>query len=122
MPGKHHLRGFKIAKKSARRFAARGRCSASSLAQTPPWKKARSAPDLRNMSEVGREPLHKQIVSPIRSLPPQSKTASGAPDHSISIQSVYLLIIHTNNLMGARVENRPQVVSMGTEECNNEHP
>ena len=44
MPGKHHLREFKIAKKSARRFAARGRCSASSLAQTPPWKKARSAP------------------------------------------------------------------------------
>ena len=27
MPGKHHLRGFKIAKKSARRFAARGRWS-----------------------------------------------------------------------------------------------
>ena len=83
MPGKHHLRGFKIAKKigsplrgswtmlrighrlcivkrharktsltgvqiakkkSARRYAARGRCSASSLGQTPPWKKARSAP------------------------------------------------------------------------------
>ena len=73
---KHHLRGFKIAKKnrlaatrlghqiakkigsplrgsdikiakknkSARRYAARGRCSASSLGQTPPWKKARSAP------------------------------------------------------------------------------
>ena len=32
-------------KKSARRYAARGRCSASSLGQTPPWKKARSAPD-----------------------------------------------------------------------------
>ena len=46
MPGKHHLRGFKIApKKSARRYAARGRCSASSLGQPPPpWKKARSAP------------------------------------------------------------------------------
>ena len=43
MPGKHHLRGF-IAKKSARRYAASGRCSASSLGQTPPWKKARSAP------------------------------------------------------------------------------
>ena len=27
MPGKHYLRGFKIAKKSARRFAARGRWS-----------------------------------------------------------------------------------------------
>ena len=34
MPGKHHLRGFKIAKKN--RLAARGRCSASSLGQTPP--------------------------------------------------------------------------------------
>ena len=47
--GKHHLRGFKIApkKKSVRRFAARGRCSASSLGQTPPpWKKARSAPQV----------------------------------------------------------------------------
>ena len=29
-----------------RRFVARGRCSASSLGQTPPWKKARSAPGL----------------------------------------------------------------------------
>ena len=44
---KTSLTGLKIAqKKSARRFAARGRCSASSLGQTPPppWKKARSAP------------------------------------------------------------------------------
>ena len=44
MPGKHHLRGFKIAKKSARRYAARGRCSASSLGQTPPLGKKLNPP------------------------------------------------------------------------------
>ena len=43
-------------KKSARRYAARGRCSASSFGQTPPpWKKARSAPDKK------QPPLKKNV-------------------------------------------------------------
>ena len=81
MPGKHHLRGFKIAKKkigspvhrknaimplvdarktsltgvqnrkkkSARRFAARGRCSASSLGQTPPPLEKKLDPPLNTL-------------------------------------------------------------------------
>ena len=93
---KHHLRGFKIApKKSARRYAARGRCSASSLSQTPPppWKKARSAPGYIWYScSPHIKKLATPLMSPYRKKkswaplglcppppPPQSKTASGAP-------------------------------------------
>ena len=84
MPGKHHLRGFKIAKKSARRFAARGRCSASSLGQTPPWKKARSAPVTYTLStciaRINSEHSHLNTIFPFSVIfIPFSRSALSAP-------------------------------------------
>ena len=83
MPGKHHLRGFKIApKKSARRFAARkigkkNRLAASRLVKSPKKSARRfAARKIANKKSARRYAARGRWVKP----PPPWKKARSAPE------------------------------------------